>query len=117
MKRLVNITTCLGIGLLLLASSTAPGAEPFFFIQLSDPQFGMSTTNRDFAQETANFEFAVATVNRLRPAFVVITGDLVNQPGDTAQIAEYQRIVRRVDSTIPVYNVVGNHDIENVPTP
>ena len=116
MKRRINVTTCLGIGMMLLVSSVAPAAEPFFFIQLTDPQFGMSTTNQDFAQETANFEFAVATVNRLRPAFVVITGDLVNKPGDAAQIAEYQRILRRVDSTIPVYNVAGNHDIENVPT-
>ena len=105
------------MGTLFLASIGVRAAEPFFFLQLSDPQFGMFTTNKDFAQETANFEFAVAAVNRLRPAFVVITGDLVNQPGDAAQIAEYQRIVRRVDPAIPVYNVVGNHDIDNIPTP
>src|SRR5436190_258702 len=43
-------------------------AQPFFFIQLSDPQFGMFTGNKDFAQETANFEFAVAAINRLKPA-------------------------------------------------
>lgn len=113
----MDLITCLGTGMLLLASSAASAAEPFFFIQLTDPQFGMSTTNRDFAQETANFEFAVASVNRLRPAFVVITGDLVNQPGDAAQIAEYQRILHRVDSAIPVYNLAGNHDLENTPTP
>jgi 3',5'-cyclic AMP phosphodiesterase CpdA len=102
----------------LLASITSvTAAEPFFFIQLTDPQFGMFTTNRNFAQETANFEFAVATINRLRPAFVVVTGDLVNKPGDAAQMAEFQRIAGKVDRSIPVYNVVGNHDIENVPTP
>jgi 3',5'-cyclic AMP phosphodiesterase CpdA len=117
LRRWTNATGGLAISALLLASSVAPAAEPFFFIQLSDPQFGMFTDNQDFAQETANFEFAVATVNRLRPAFVVITGDLVNKPGDAAQIAEYQRILRRIDSAIPVYNVAGNHDIENVPTP
>lgn len=107
-----------GIGALFLISGrTAGAAEPFFFIQLSDPQFGMFTGNKDFAQETANFEFAVATVNRLRPKFVVITGDLVNKPGDAAQIAEFKRIAARVDASIPVYNVAGNHDVENVPTP
>lgn len=94
----------------------AGAAEPFFFIQLSDPQMGMFTNNQDFAQETANFEFAVAAVNRLRPAFVVITGDLVHKPGDPAQIAEYQRIVGLIDRSIPVYNVAGNHDVENAPT-
>ena len=102
---------------LLLAATAARAAQPFFFIQLSDPQFGMFTDNKDFAQETANFEFAVANINRLRPVFVVITGDLVNKPGDAAQIAEFHRIVARIDRSIPVYNVVGNHDIENVPTP
>jgi serine/threonine-protein phosphatase CPPED1 len=100
----------------LLPGSTA-AAEPFFFVQLTDPQFGMFTDNTNFVQETANFEFAVATVNRLRPAFVVITGDLVNKPGDAAQIAEYRRIVSKIDRTIPVYDVAGNHDVENVPTP
>jgi predicted MPP superfamily phosphohydrolase len=101
--------------LVLMHSNLA--AEPFFFIQLSDPQFGMFNKDKDFKQDTINFEFAVATVNRLRPAFVIITGDLINKPGDAAQNAEYKRIVGKIDSAIPVYNVVGNHDIENVPTP
>lgn len=112
------VSWCLGVtALLLFSAPQAPAAEPFFFIQLSDPQFGMFTDNKDFVQETANFEFAVATVNRLHPAFVVITGDLVNKPGDAAQIAEFLRIAGKVDSAIPVYNVAGNHDIENIPTP
>jgi len=102
---------------LLLTPRGVAAAEPFFFIQLTDPQFGMFTDNTNFTQETANFEFAVATVNRLRPAFVVITGDLINKPGDAAQIAEYRRIVGKIDRSIPVHDVAGNHDVENVPTP
>jgi len=119
MTRLLMTTTrSLGIAALLcLSNFVARAAEPFFFIQLSDPQFGMFTGNKGFEQESANFEFAIASVNRLRPAFVIITGDLVNKPGDAAQIAEYKRIVGKIDSSIPVYDVVGNHDIENVPTP
>jgi serine/threonine-protein phosphatase CPPED1 len=105
------------LALLLLGPAPTPAAEPFFFIQLSDPQFGMFTENTNFTQETVNFEFAVATVNRLRPAFVVVTGDLVHRPGDLEQIAEYRRILARVDPAIPVYDVAGNHDVENVPTP
>jgi len=111
------VARALGLAaLLFLCVSFTHAAEPFFFIQLSDPQFGMFTGNKDFVQETANFEFAVATINRLKPAFVVITGDLVNKPGDAAQIAEFRRIVAKVDASIPVYNIAGNHDIENVPT-
>jgi 3',5'-cyclic AMP phosphodiesterase CpdA len=99
------------------SASIVWAAEPFFFIQLSDPQFGMYTTNRDFVQESANFEFAAATINRLRPAFIVITGDLVNKEGDAAQIGEFKRIAAKIDRAIPVYKVAGNHDIENNPTP
>jgi serine/threonine-protein phosphatase CPPED1 len=106
-----------GAALLLLVSASLPAAEPFFFIQVTDPQFGMFAENKDFAQETANFELAVATINRLHPAFVVVSGDVLNKPGDAAQINEYHRIISRVNPVIPVYPVVGNHDIGNVPTP
>jgi 3',5'-cyclic AMP phosphodiesterase CpdA len=68
-------------------------------------------------QETANFEFAIAAANRLRPAFVVVTGDLVNKAADAAQVAEYQRIAGKLDRAIPLHNVPGNHDVGNTPTP
>lgn len=100
------------------ALATAPReAEPgFFFIQLTDPQLGMAASNADFAQETAGLEFAIATANRLRPAFVIVTGDLVNKVDDEAQWAEYRRITAKLDRSIPLYNVVGNHDIADPPT-
>ncbi|MEY2882075.1 MAG: hypothetical protein RLZZ15_4455 [Verrucomicrobiota bacterium] len=100
----------------LLAPLTR-AAPPFFFIQLSDPQMGMFADNANFTQDAANFEFAVAAVNRLRPAFVVITGDLVNKAGDATQIAEFRRIVGKIDAAIPVHLMPGNHDVANVPTP
>jgi serine/threonine-protein phosphatase CPPED1 len=34
------------------------------------------TKNASFEHETVNLEFAVASANRMKPAFVVITGDL-----------------------------------------
>ena len=77
----------------------------------------MYTKDQDFRQETVNFEMAIATANRLKPAFVIVTGDLVNKAGDAAQIAEYRRIASKLDKAIPLYNVAGNHDVENVPTP
>ena len=119
MRRCTSIfrTTGLVCGLVMALVRAAQGAEPFFFIQLTDPQFGMFTENTNFTQETVNFEFAAATVNRLKPAFVIITGDLVHKPGDSEQIAEYRRIAGKIDPSIPVYDVAGNHDVENVPTP
>ncbi len=102
------------IPIFLLAMNAQPAG---FFLQMSDPQFGMYSENRDFAQETVNFEFAVATANRLRPKFVVVCGDLINQAGNTAQVAEYQRIAAKLDPAIKLYNVAGNHDVGNEPTP
>ena len=86
------------------------------FIQMSDPQFGMYTKDAGFAQETANFEFAIAAANRLMPAFVVITGDLINKAGDPAQAAEYKRIAAKLNPKIKLYSVAGNHDVGNQPT-
>ena len=100
----------------LLIAAAAWAADPVTFIQMSDPQFGMYTENRDFAHETANFEFAIAAANRLKPAFVVICGDLINRAGDPAQSAEYLRIAAKLDPAIRLYNVAGNHDIGNQPT-
>ena len=92
-------------------------SNEFFFIQLADTQFGMFSSDREFAQETANYEFVAANINRLRPRFVVICGDLINKVGDPAQTAEYLRITARIDPSIPVYAVPGNHDVGNEPTP
>ena len=104
--------------LTLLALLAAPAfAADLFFIQASDPQFGMYTKDADFRQETANWEFVIANVNRLHPAFLVVTGDLVNKTGDAAQIAEYKRINAKLDRAIHLYSVPGNHDVANDPTP
>jgi 3',5'-cyclic AMP phosphodiesterase CpdA len=91
--------------------------QPFYFIALADTQFGMYAADKNFEQETANYEFAVATVNRLRPKFAIVLGDLVNKVGDADQIREFWRISRKIDSSIPVYYVAGNHDVGPAPSP
>src|SRR5665213_337724 len=101
----------------MLLPAAAQSQQPWFFAVLSDPQFGMYAKDKNFTQGTANLEFVVANLNRLHPRFVVICGDLVNRAGDTAEIAEYKRILRELDPSIPVYSVAGNHDVGNVPTP
>jgi len=105
------------IALTLFAIAGRARAADFFFMQMSDPQFGMYANDANFTQETANFEFAVSTINRLHPAFAIVCGDLVNKSGDEAQIAEYLRIAKKVDAAIPLYPVAGNHDVGNTPTP
>jgi 3',5'-cyclic AMP phosphodiesterase CpdA len=100
-----------------LACQSKKSVEPFFFIQMTDSQMGMFSNNADFLAETALFEKAIAHANRLKPAFVVITGDLINQFGNEAQVQEFLRISRQLDPGIPLYLVAGNHDVENAPTP
>jgi 3',5'-cyclic AMP phosphodiesterase CpdA len=96
----------LAIAFALLCIVIIPGfgqEQPFSFIMVTDPQFGMYTQNKGFARETANYEFAVAAANRLKPGFVMVLGDLVNKDGDPEQIKEFLRIS-------------GNHDVGAAPT-
>jgi 3',5'-cyclic AMP phosphodiesterase CpdA len=118
-RRLVVSARVASVSLLVLGLLLPCLAQPapLHFIMLTDMQLGMYTANKGFAQETANYEFAVATVNRLKPGFVIVLGDMVNKGGDAAQIAEFQRITKQIDAACPVYYVAGNHDVGNEPTP
>ena len=61
---------------------------------------------------------AIAHANRLRPRFVLISGDVVNKMGatDERQLAALDRALSRLDSTIPLVLQPGNHDLGQVPT-
>ena len=117
--------------LLLMANE----AEPFFFIQLADPQFGMFASFSGMADEAiadyarrgmrirrepafegldrerALFERAIAEVNRLRPAFVVVCGDMIHDCGSDEQAREVLRIADKLDREIALYWIPGNHDV------
>ena len=117
-------------------------AMDFFFIQMSDPQFGMfarlSSLDEEriaelhrshgwniiptvktvgFAQETALYEKAIEAANRLNPAFVVISGDMVEDQNDPNQLAELRRITAKLHPHIPTHWVPGNWDVGITPTP
>lgn len=100
----------------VFVTGIAWGQQDLWFLQMSDPQFGMYAKDANFEQETANFEFAIATANRLQPKFVVICGDLINRTGDGAQIAEFHRIAGKLKQGIDLHLVAGNHDVGNTPT-
>jgi len=115
--RTLNCAALLATVLLICWTAAGQTSGDYFFIQIADTQFGAFTGDKDFAQETLNYEFAVANINRLKPAFVVICGDLINKTGDDIQSAEYHRITKKIDPSIPVYALPGNHDVGNDPTP
>jgi len=89
--------------------------NPWFFIQITDPQFGMFTKNEGFEKETVLYEKAVVSINKLQPDFVVITGDFVHNQNSVEQINEFKRITSKINCEISVYFVPGNHDIGQTP--
>lgn len=107
-------TTLFLLGILFSLSISAQ--TPFYFIQLTDPQFGMIDKNASFDKETALMEKAVKQINKLNPGFVVVTGDLVNDGNNADQIKEFKRILATLRKDIPVYLIPGNHDVGQQPT-
>ena len=89
----------------------------FFFVQLADPQFGMYPLQKDYSKERRNLSIAIAAINKVKPDFVIICGDLVNRAGDERQIAAFKQTMSKLDPAIPLYLVAGNHDVGNRPTP
>ena len=74
---------------------------------------------RGWEWDARQLEQAVAAINRLRPAFVVVGGDMVDDPSEEGQYADLCRIANGLDD-IPVHWVPGNHDAASdftVPTP
>ena len=89
----------------------------FFFIQMSDPQLGLfasiskqndpTSTLEGFEYETVRYEKAITAANRLNPAFVVITGDLVHH-GQPQAYRDLKACLSRL--RMPCHLLVGNHD-------
>ena len=111
----------------------SPWTGPFTFVQLADTQIGLARTMtangmlvrpvRSRAPECALFDLAITHINRLRPAFAIVCGDMVNEfpnPGASAarrerEVRDFHRCCARVDPSIPLVCVCGNHDMGNIP--
>jgi 3',5'-cyclic AMP phosphodiesterase CpdA len=63
-----------------------------------------------WAWDAARFETAIAAANRLRPAFVVVGGDMINDPAVEGQYRDLTSIAGQLDD-IPIHWVPGNHDV------
>lgn len=98
--------------------------RPYFFIQMADPQVGCNTAETGDASETDLLARAFQHANRLMPAFVLISGDMINIPSEgddlgadaEPQADEFLSIAARLNSTIPIHLLPGNHDILDAPT-
>lgn len=89
--------------------------EPFIFVQMSDPQIGFLDESPAYAHSDSLLKAAVDGVNALNPAFVFVTGDLVNDPSEPVQDSIYR--VRMSEINAPVYAVLGNHDCLGITSP
>jgi len=107
----------------------------FRFVFLADTQLGCYATFSGFDQErvrayaamgmkvamvpevtgfewdAAHYRRAVAEINTIKPAFVMIGGDMIDDPNVEDQTDEFFRITGMIDPDIPVRFAPGNHDI------
>lgn len=104
--------------------------RPFHFMQLADTQLGMETCftgQNGWEKELELMRIAAAEVNRLRPAFAIVCGDLINEfpneeAGRTAnpelrkqQVSDFKKAFSLIDEDIPLVCCCGNHDIGDRP--
>jgi|GEM_PF-879374 len=98
-------------------------SKPWFFIVAADPQL----SGKEIDEQ--NWTNGIKHINRLRPDFVVVCGDLtfggnksedrVKSPmleRDTKLAEAYNKITAILDKGITLYNVAGNHDVGQNPS-
>ena len=106
-------------------------AGPYEFVQLADPQLGMYNDDSSWSEEVTMLKLAISHVNRLRPRFLLVSGDLtnawptisntteLNQSNAAvidAQVASFREALRELDPSIPVVLQPGNHDVGQNPS-
>ncbi len=91
-------------------SFTTVASGPQFeytFVQASDPQMGWTQCgNMDYLWGTT-----IGKINNINPAFVIVTGDLINTSSSNTQAATYKSYAAGINPWIPIYTAPGNHDI------
>lgn len=87
------------------------GPKSFKFVQISDPQVGFMDRSSDYSYSDNLFKQAVTAINRVKPEFVIITGDLVHDALDLSQKDIYKKNISAINPKIKVYALPGNHDM------
>lgn len=88
----------------------------FFFVQISDLQFGMYRPDADDYPETDLVRLAIERLNALEPDFVLCTGDLIDIPGSEKQMGHAREMLKDLNRNIPFLAVPGNHDVGDAPS-
>ena len=105
-----SVSRLLLILVLAAAAVTASGGD-FTFVVMADPQIGFTNGNTDLTPEMDNFRKGIEQMNKLKPAFVIIAGDLVQSAHDPKQIRAFWQVAGEINPDIPLHLVAGNHDV------
>lgn len=106
--------------------------RPFFFVQMADTQLGLASKHGSWEDELELCRRAVEEVNRLRPAFAIVCGDMIDEfPGEenvderqrrrpsaerrARQKRDFVNTMNLIHDDIPLLCVCGNHDVGNRP--
>jgi len=117
---------------LLRNNNNNAASSSFFMIQLADPQFGvLDFGGLNWRPEQLMLNRTVIEINRLKPRFIVMVGDMQNyyqtntngENGDLApnvgemQVASIRESLSLLDPSIPLQAIMpGNHELGDVPT-
>lgn len=63
--------------------------------------------------DAERYAAAIEQANHLRPDFVIVGGDMIDDPSRSEQVEALFRITRRLDDDIPIRWAPGNHDISS----
>lgn len=108
----VDFTTKEYIGFTRVTHGT--WGNDFFFMQLS----GIAATGgRDCESEFENLKQAVLLINRIRPRFVVVSGNwtraMPTEAAHEVQVECYRKNIARISESIPVMHLPGTNDVGN----
>jgi 3',5'-cyclic AMP phosphodiesterase CpdA len=97
--------------------------SPFSFVVAADPQLLMKQ------KDAKNWQTTIGYVNRLKPDFLIICGDMLNASNkaddwtregpmkEANHLADmYLTAAKDLDKSIPLKHVAGNHDVSLQPT-
>jgi hypothetical protein len=83
----------------------------FTFVQAADPQMTFCPNS------PSNWQVTTSKVNAVNPAFLIVTGDLLNNPGSQPEADMYFAAAAGLKPGITRYDLAGNHDVHDAPTP
>ncbi|MBR1926187.1 MAG: metallophosphoesterase [Bacteroidales bacterium] len=81
---------------------------PFTFVHCTDTQIGFIDSTDGYVHSDSLMRDAFTAINALRPEFVFVTGDLVDDVDDPLQNTIFEKGMATLEA--PYYLVPGNHD-------